>query len=480
MIKQLRLENIGPAPLLEVGEFGQRLNLFTGDNGLGKTFLLDACWYALTRTWPDGKQFYPLPEAPKKPTPTIDYAIIGQNGREAKNTAEYQYRGQSWMRKQARQSSPGLVIYARIDGGFSVWDPARNYRHDDENEDAYRARRMMDIRNYRPDDENENGRERPPAYQFTKDQVWDGLEEGEGKEKVIICNGLLRDVESWRARSNGSFALLGGVLEGLSERENAPLIFGEGVRVRLDDVRDIPTLQMPYGSVPVTQAAAGMRRVLALAYLLVWAWEEHVRAAGLQKDSPTNRIVVLFDEVEAHLHPKWQRVFLPSLIKVVDGLLVTGRVEAIKNDPAKILDQKARAVGKEIPRSVQIIATTHAPMVLASVETLWRGDKDKLFILDIKRDDPGTKAGVTLAETPWARQGDVVGWLVSNAFGMRQARSKEAEDAIEAAEKWMRGEFGSLPAALDSKETIHAELLRVLAGHDPFWPRWIVKAEDRA
>jgi hypothetical protein len=45
---------------------------------------------------------------------------------------------------------------------------------------------------------------------------------------------------------------------------------------------------MPYGPVPVTQAAAGMRRVLALAYLLVWTWEEHEwtvtwRSEGFQR-----------------------------------------------------------------------------------------------------------------------------------------------------------------------------------------------------
>jgi len=145
--KRLKLEHIGPAPTIEVEEFGERLNLVTGDNGLGKTFLLDACWYALTRTWADGKQFYPLPEAPKQPTPLIGYSIIGKNGQESRNTAEYQFRDQSWVRKQARPPMPGLVIYARIGGGFSVWDPARNY--------------------WRPENETDDGKERPAAFQFS-------------------------------------------------------------------------------------------------------------------------------------------------------------------------------------------------------------------------------------------------------------------------------------------------------------------------
>ncbi|WVM93026.1 ATP-binding protein [Halopseudomonas pachastrellae] len=51
MLKQLKLTNVGPAPLMEL-EFGERLNLITGDNGLGKSFLLDIAWWALTGKWP--------------------------------------------------------------------------------------------------------------------------------------------------------------------------------------------------------------------------------------------------------------------------------------------------------------------------------------------------------------------------------------------------------------------------------------------
>ena len=33
-------------------ELAPRLNVITGDNGLGKSFLLDVIWWALTRKWP--------------------------------------------------------------------------------------------------------------------------------------------------------------------------------------------------------------------------------------------------------------------------------------------------------------------------------------------------------------------------------------------------------------------------------------------
>lgn len=53
MLKSLELHAVGPAPHLGPIEFAERLNLLTGDNGLGKTFILDTAWWALTGTWPD-------------------------------------------------------------------------------------------------------------------------------------------------------------------------------------------------------------------------------------------------------------------------------------------------------------------------------------------------------------------------------------------------------------------------------------------
>ena len=48
MIEHLKLDNVGPAPEMAL-DFAPRVNLLTGDNGLGKSFLLDVVWWALTR-----------------------------------------------------------------------------------------------------------------------------------------------------------------------------------------------------------------------------------------------------------------------------------------------------------------------------------------------------------------------------------------------------------------------------------------------
>ncbi len=42
MLKRLSLNGVGPAETFGPVEFAPRLNFITGDNGLGKSFLLDA------------------------------------------------------------------------------------------------------------------------------------------------------------------------------------------------------------------------------------------------------------------------------------------------------------------------------------------------------------------------------------------------------------------------------------------------------
>ncbi|MEW6664335.1 MAG: AAA family ATPase [Thermodesulfobacteriota bacterium] len=324
---------------------------------------------------------------------------------------------------------PGLVIYVRIDGGFSVWDPARNYW------------KKPAAREYEQAD-------RPAAFQFTQEQVWKGLETEEG---TVLCNGLLRDWILWQFQKKELFQVLTKVLAGLSPRADEVLRPGEPIRSSLVDVREEPTLELPYGTIPVTIASAGMRRVLALAYLLVWTWSEHKAASQLLQQTPTDRLVLLMDEVEAHLHPQWQRVLLPEVLAVTSELY---------SDMFK--------------QNIQILAATHAPLVLASIESMFDPETDRLITFLPRKE----KLDVVVATEEWSKQGDVLGWLVSDAFGLKQARSREAERAIESAEAFMREDLNALPPDLRTREQIHQELMRLLPGHDPFWPRWVVAGKE--
>jgi hypothetical protein len=118
----------------------------------------------------------------------------------------------------------------------------------------------------------------------------------------------------------------------------------------------------------------------------------------------------------------------------------------------------------------QLFLTTHAPLVLASLEPLFNPSIDKSFVFELEN------GSVQLNELPWFKRGDAVDWLTSEAFRLEQARSVEAETAIEDAERFMRGEE---PRRFKNQEEIDRELHRVLGGDDIFWPRWIVRREGR-
>lgn len=409
MLEYLEFEHVGPAPRLRL-ELASRTNFLAGDNGLGKSFLLDVAWWSLTRTWARRPAVPHLPPA----KPEISFRYTKSTPGSYEFTSTFDREAETWSVQRGRPPIPGLVLYAEVDGGFAVWDPARN---DGRNGDA----------------------DRPSAYLFGAEEVWDGN---------ALCEGLIRDWGSWQRENGATFEQLCEVLRVLSPSRDERLAPGELRKISLDDPKRYPTLRMPYGQdVAVVHASAGMRRILALAYLLVWSWQEHLAASQLRGSAPSREIIFLIDEVEAHLHPEWQRRIVPALLDVVHAL--TGNHEI----------------------DVQLIAATHSPLVLASMEPRFDEARDAVFHLDLRGDE------VELREMPWAKQGDVTNWLVSDVFGLRQGRSVEAERAIEAAEAWMRDDLAQLPEPLTTKEAIHDELARVLAGHDPFWPRWIVWVE---
>ena len=441
MLKSITLHGVGPVRVLSAS-FGDRLNLVTGDNGLGKSFLLDVCFWSLTGTWPGGRTA--IPDGTSK-NPTIRYDIQSKT-KPASRTAKYDFKSQSWSRQRGRPPMPGLVIYAAVDGSFAVWDPARNY--------------------WREPKGPKTGDEWPRAFLFPpssaceydeagngsiRRDVANGLEEG-GR---VLCNGLIADWSEWYHQrsspaAHNPFQSLEDAISVLSHPLE-PLTCGEPKKVFLDDSRKFPTLQMPYGVIAYPQWSAGVKRVVSFAYLIVWAWVEHLQAAALRKEPSTNRIVLIVDEIEAHLHPKWQRTILPAILRVVEKLQ-----ENI---------------------AVQVFAATHSPLVLASVEPHFNEEKDQLFCLKLHTDKPTKKSTVSFDALPWAVHGDVVGWLTSDVFGLEQARSREAEQAIESAEAFLRGDAGQLRQGLSTKEEITDRLRKLLPGLDPFWPRWIVEAK---
>jgi hypothetical protein len=333
VIESLRLSGVGPAPSLGPLVFGERVNVITGDNGLGKSFLLDVAWWSLTGSWPNVRG-WPRPESSRDAPPSIQAKLRGKKGT-VEIDSSYDFSTQEWIRSMNRPPTPGPVLYLRGDGRFSLWDPAQHY---------WRRRKTKDV----------DDRSRPAALHLSLDEVLSGVSADDGK---AICRGLIEDWVTWQQTNSSELNALRRVLERLSSGGAEKLALGTPTQVWLDDRRLHPTLVLPYGNVPVTLASSGMQRVLMVAYLLVWVWEGHVRASQLLRQDRARRIVVLFDEPEAHLHARWQRTIVPSLLSAIGAL--------------------------QASIELQVLMSTHSPLVLGSLEPLFDDAIDRMFELSL-------------------------------------------------------------------------------------------------
>lgn len=433
MLEYLKLQNVGPSPLLEV-PFASRLNLITGDNGLGKSFLLDVAWWALTRKWPHELNAKLVSGYTARPhdsskISSIEFGLETSNRKKIQYESKYVARDGAWLGKAGRPPNPGLVIYAQADGGFSVWDPARNY---------WKKKGNIDVQ------------DRLPAYVFSPQQVWDGLEVEIDGSKRVVCNGLIRDWANWIREAGDDAKTMAEALQLLSPSGAATdqLQPGPLARIAIDDARDIPTIVMGNAKpTPILFASSGVRRIVALAYMLLWCKRENAIAAIQLGETQASQVVMLVDEIECHLHPRWQRSILHSILKMNSAL--------------------------HLEAGIQLIVATHSPLVLASVEPFFDADQDAWLDLDLQHDTD--LAVPILRKMPFIRYGDVSNWLTSDAFDLKAARSIEAESAIELARALLRRI--ETPNAEEIKKVDQQLRAAALPDIDPFWVRWSQFAE---
>ncbi len=317
-LQVLKLHGVGPVQREIEFTPAPRLNLITGDNGLGKSFLLECAWWALTGTWA-GYRAYPNDKA-SKGTSTITFQIGKSRNRKAEQTVRFDWEQQDWEMPAKDDALPGLSIFARFDGSFTVWDPAKYLLTKGERYSRHG---------------------RGGSISFSRASILEGIPEPEQ-----YANGLITDWVRWQeAENKDRFNKLTAALKGLSPQSSREaLVPGEITYFLLKpgSGREMPTLHFDYGDVPILLCSAGIQRIVSLAYLLVWAWQEHISVTQKMRREPERSIILFIDEVEAHLHPFWQRSIVPSLMNVV------------------------REMAPEV--QIQLIITTHSPLILASVE----------------------------------------------------------------------------------------------------------------
>jgi hypothetical protein len=135
------------------------------------------------------------------------------------------------------------------------------------------------------------------------------------------------------------------------------------------------------GPIPLELLSQGIGSVLSWTGPLITRVEEMRR----QESSGTRLGVVLVDEIDAHLHPSWQRHLIPALTKQFDDL--------------------------------QFVATTHSPLVVGSVK------EGALWALERRRDGTIAKERLEPAFEGW--RADQI--LTSNAFDLPLAQDEATE-----------------------------------------------------
>ena len=394
----IEMTKVGPSDSLKL-DLGDRLTVIAGDNGLGKSFLLDVAWWAATRRWASRPAIPFGPEATY--SARLSYELNTEAGRRT-CYGRFEPRMQTWVHQREYPQVPALYVYAGVDGAFSIEDD-----HRDETDEA--------------------------PLNFTAREIWDG--------KPGRMEGLVRDWVNWQLSGKEWFSVFKRVLSHLSPSDLGILRPASPMRMP-GDPRMIPVIKHPYGKTPVLYASAGVRRIMALTYVIVWAWLEHLLGSQLRGVTPARRLVLLVDELDAHLHPFWQRTILPAIL-----------------DVGALLDEHLQ---------MQVVVSTHSPFVLASLETKFDPASDALYHLRLE----GTE--VHLGREEFYKHGDVSSWLTDPIFGLRYARSKEAESILEEAMQLQ------LDRSTDQFEIqrISDELTKVLPSDDQFWRRWIYFAEQ--
>ena len=139
---------------------------------------------------------------------------------------------------------------------------------------------------------------------------------------------LKQDLVNWDYLAAKGDASAGRILQVLTEQLESLL---PGIRLASVGVDFEPTFETPDGKVTVEQLSDGQQSVLAICFDVIkrlWAANPDV------EDPLQGRGILLLDEVDAHLHPQWQRTIIPGLRRFVPN--------------------------------VQILAATHSPLVAQS------------------------------------------------------------------------------------------------------------------
>lgn len=310
-INKLELENIGPFKKASLDfrdeEGNYPIIIFTGENGTGKTIVLDAIRAMLLGKWGKIER-----DIVRNNTPFNLYLNLTLNEK------EYELKCKSVRNDTLNIDFPtiGQAVTMKLSDrllGTARYNWMLDYWTSKLATDSFDLRNLVF----------------PEPNQYLQNAL-NGIHRNTQVVELITFFDYLKDSEDQTERKLGEFlyetlkeiiklSLNTGELKHVQRKTFKPIVIQNQQEVSLD--------QLSSGNLYLIQRFVSLLgQVYAIAQLNNISYEQAIQSQGL----------LLIDEAENHLHPKWQKTFLDSIKKVFPNL--------------------------------QIILTTHSPFIVASAK----------------------------------------------------------------------------------------------------------------
>ncbi len=293
-LTRLELENVGPFDAADIHfqqrEEGPGVTILTGDNGTGKSVVLDAIRHAMGRQWVDRKTLRSL----RRATDRLSIRLHDSHGDVSTQSSVEGTR----LKNLPQQSS------ARFAADY--WQSALAT-------DSYAIQSLDTVMHPR----------------WLKNSL-DGRARNAATTQLFCYFDYLRDSRDTQEKAAGE-----RVWEALTEIVASAVPSGELREVRRSSFQ--PVVRQYGRDLPLEQLSAGSLYVIGRMVRLLGRMYSCAVVRGMPEDEVLTETpgLLLIDEAENHLHPKWQKRFLPDILRVFPNL--------------------------------QIIVATHSPFIVSSV-----------------------------------------------------------------------------------------------------------------
>ena len=350
MITRFKQEHVKPGERIDL-RLGDRLTILTGEGGTGKSRLLDSLWHVASGTWP-GETNTQIDGSTNPWNLGEDQrGRIGATIRLDDGTSEIESTEGAGGRWETRRAGgdPPATVYAHANGAVSVCAAGR-------------------------------------AVSMTARQAWEGnREQWASEQPERVWPGIGNAMRNGFHKGLDSVGRLATMM-----REAIPLRYRHWTAGRPDLLTEL------LASRPQQQAAmGGIARWVTISCMMHWA-------AELQRDAAERTgLLLLVDEVEAHLHPSWQTEVLARAVAT------------------------AAAASDE---NMQVVATTTSAAVLGGMRDVFDTRQDRLARLDYDGADENNRARVLT----FRRHATIGGFFTDPAIGMESERvDHNAQQAVD-------------------------------------------------